>query len=162
MPYSLKLHDSAWIRMHRIWSGMKQRCHNPKHCKYFNYGGRGITVCERWKGSFKDFLADMGMPPSARYSIERRDSDLGYSPDNCYWATTVEQNRHKRTNRQVTCGGVTRLLVEWCETLDIDYVTVRARLCSGWTPERALYTPGRKYRGTNIRSANYYAIPTQG
>lgn len=81
---------------YRAWDGMKQRCLNPNAQRYEDYGGRGITVCERWL-TFANFLADMGEKPEPKshYSIERRDNDCGYGPDNCYWATDPEQQRNR-------------------------------------------------------------------
>ena len=79
------------------WAGMKGRCLNPKNHKYPSYGGRGITVCERWM-TFENFLDDMGNRPSLNYSIERKNNDGNYEPDNCIWATPKQQanNRRKR------------------------------------------------------------------
>ena len=74
---------------------MKSRCGNSNHVAFDRYGGRGITVCARWE-SFDNFFADMGPKPSSGHSIERRNNDLGYSPDNCYWATAQEQQRNTR------------------------------------------------------------------
>jgi hypothetical protein len=78
---------------YRVWRSMHQRCSNPKHIRYQRYGGRGITVCDRW-GSFENFLADMGPRPTG-LTLERKNNDQGYSPDNCKWATWSEQNRNK-------------------------------------------------------------------
>lgn len=80
---------------YNVWKAMKQRCQNPKAQSYKHYGGRGITVCERWQ-DYRLFIQDMGYRPSANYSIERRDNALGYTPDNCYWATFEEQTANKR------------------------------------------------------------------
>lgn len=79
-----------------VWAEMIQRCTNPKHRRYADYGGRGISVCERWRRSFNTFFTDMGERPRG-LTLERRDNDRGYEPGNCYWATPTEQNLNKRT-----------------------------------------------------------------
>ena len=82
-----------------IWSGIKQRCYNAKGTAFYNYGGRGIRVCDRWKDSFENFLADIGPRPSPEHSVDRRDNDGDYTPENCFWATLAEQARNKRATK---------------------------------------------------------------
>lgn len=83
---------------YRIWAGMWQRCSNPDNDRYVDYGGRGITVCDRWQ-SFDLFYLDMGHRPSSEYSIDRIDNERGYAPSNCKWSTRSEQQNNKRPPR---------------------------------------------------------------
>lgn len=78
---------------------MKGRCNRPSHKQFADYGGRGITVCERWQNDFAAFVADMGEKPSRLHSIDRRDNNAGYHPANCRWATKLEQTRNRRCSK---------------------------------------------------------------
>ena len=86
------------------WQAMKTRCGNSNHVAFDRYGGRGIQVCERWE-IFENFFSDMGRKPGPEYSIERRNNDLGYSPDNCRWATPMEQQRNTGRAKLFECDG---------------------------------------------------------
>lgn len=126
------------------WAQMWARCTNEKLRNWKDYGGRGITVCARWR-DFATFLADMGPKPSHRHSLDRIDNHLGYSNDNCRWATTKTQSRNRRSNLVLELHGRAQCLVDWCEELNIDYLTAHNRLSKlGWTIERALGTPTKK------------------
>lgn len=92
-------------KLYSAWFGMNQRCFNKKNKQYANYGGRGIRVVERW-WIFENFVADMGEPPSHVYSLDRKDNNGNYKPDNCRWATQTEQNLNKRLSRTNTSGAV--------------------------------------------------------
>lgn len=91
-------------KLYYIWSDMRARCTRETHHSFVNYGGRGITVCDRWDNSFDLFLKDMGARPTTKHTLDRINNDLGYSPDNCRWATRKEQNLNKRIYKNNKTG----------------------------------------------------------
>jgi hypothetical protein len=94
-PDCARTHGRRYCPEYNTWAGMHSRCENPKEAGYKNYGGRGITVCERWR-SFENFYADVGDRPSPKHSIDRINNDGNYEPGNVRWATRTEQNRNRR------------------------------------------------------------------
>lgn len=129
-------HGKSYTPTYKSWANMIQRCTNPKNRKYHHYGGRGITVCDRWK-KFESFLADMGESP-AGYTIERNDNDGNYEPSNCRWATWAEQVRNKSNNHWIEFRGQKRLLRDWAADIGISHMALLSRLRKGWSLERAL------------------------
>jgi hypothetical protein len=88
------------LKVQRCWWDIKQRCYNPKHVSWKYYGGRGITVCDRWLNDVRAFVKDMGIPSTDDLSIDRINVDGNYEPSNCRWATSVEQANNKRNSRK--------------------------------------------------------------
>jgi hypothetical protein len=130
---------------YKSYTDMLTRCRNPNHVAWADYGGRGITVCDRWQNSFTFFLEDMGERPSKDYSIDRIDCNSGYTPENCRWADRKTQSRNKRSSRMIEFNGKTQSLTEWAEELRINVKTLTARLDAyGWTVDQALTGGVRK------------------
>ena len=132
---------------YKIWTSMKSRCLNQNDKAYKYYGERGITVCERWRHSFENFIADMGVRSSGNLSIERIDNDKGYSPDNCVWANKTVQSRNHRRNFQITFNGETLCVTDWAVRLGMEPQTLSNRIQRyGWSIEKAFSTPVGKRR----------------
>lgn len=123
------------------WSNMIQRCTNPKHPSYRNYGARGISVCKSWL-TFLNFLREMGMRPSSKHTLERKNNGLGYNKQNCEWTTRKQQARNKRDNRLVTFSGKTQCVMDWAIQVGVAWNTMAKRLRK-WDLEKALTTPVR-------------------
>lgn len=133
-----KKHGMSQTGMYMAWNAMIERCCNPNCEAFKHYGGRGISVCERWR-DFRNFLADMGERP-AGMTIERENNDGNYEPGNCRWATMKEQGRNKRTTRILTHNGRTMPLMDWAEELGVSCATIHNRI-QRWGLEAALSTP---------------------
>lgn len=143
-PHAYRFRD---MPEHRVWHGMRERCRDPNHSNWANYGGLGIKVCTRWDVSFEAFLSDMGPQPSSKHSIDRFPNPRGnYEPGNCRWATADQQARNKRTSVYVEHGGRRVLLVDVAAKAGLGYSLLAGRLKMGWPLERALSAPVRPRR----------------
>lgn len=137
-------HGLTNTRTYRIWKGMRSRCLNKNYHSYQDYGARGITICAQWN-DYQNFLTDMGIAPNGM-SIERKNNEGHYSPDNCIWATPRQQARNTRRNIVIEFRGERKTLIEWAENCDIKYATLKQRYKAGWNIESIFTTPARKVR----------------
>jgi hypothetical protein len=137
-------HGKSKTAEYRIWSGIITRCEDAASHAYSSYGGRGITMCDRWRMGFESFLADMGPRPSSRHSVERLDNDGPYSPENCRWATPLDQGRNKRNNRLIAVRGVSKTISEWADVSGLSGSAIKQRLDLGWLPEDAVTMPAKE------------------
>jgi len=125
---------------HGVWRSMKSRCSNPNDKGYPYYGGRGITVCERWM-TFENFINDMGYRPSDKHSIDRIDNNAGYSPENCRWTTRLQQSAN-RSNAIMVDGMCLR---EYCDKLGVSYKMVHLRITRyGYSLQDAVSKPPKR------------------
>lgn len=132
----MKTHGHSHTPTYNTWLRIISRCTKPSHHNYKYYGGRGITVCERWL-KFENFYADMGERPKGK-TVERVDNNKGYSPDNCRWATMKEQSNNRRSNKPITFNGETLTRSQWAERLGIHVSTMYLRCRRGLSIERIL------------------------
>lgn len=115
---------------YKVYTAMKQRCVNPKNASFANYGGRGITVCDRWLASFENFIEDMGRRPVGG-TLERINNDAGYSPENCRWASRRAQSINRRVAVVVDMNGTMMPLADAAITLALNYSTAYYRIRHG-------------------------------
>lgn len=132
---------------YQSWINMRARCTDVKNNKYPIYGGRGITVCERWN-KFENFMLDMGRKSDPKFTIERDDVNGNYEPKNCRWISRKDQGRNMRNSVFVTYQGKRILLIDLVEQLGLSRMLVYTRLKLGWTLAQAIALPlsnrGRK------------------
>ena len=122
------------------WASMKMRCRNPQYGSYPQYGAKGIDYCDRWE-TFKNFLEDMGVRPPGT-SLDRIDGTKGYTPENCRWATTKEQNENRRSSVWIEYQGNRMLMINFARMLGMRVDTVWYRLHKRkMTPEQIATTP---------------------
>lgn len=136
------MHGHGNTPEYHIWYGMLERCNNPEHIQFKNYGGRGILVCGEWSDDVAVFVRDMGPRPSPRHSVDRINNDGNYEPGNCRWATPKQQAKNKRLPKRadaVTYMGRTMSITQWALTVGLKPGTLHARLNrGGWSLEDAM------------------------
>lgn len=137
---------AKWVKSSTAmsWRAMNNRCNNPNAADYPRYGGRGITVCPEWQ-DFQQFLADMGERPEGM-TLDRKDNDGNYAPDNCRWADTLTQNNNRSNCHLITYNKQTLTIAEWSRKTMLTREIIAIRLRRGWSIERTLTTPARSYR----------------
>lgn len=136
---SQRKHGLWHHKLRGTWRSMKERCYNSNHDAYARYGGRGIYVCKRWF-DFALFVADN--EPLARHglTLDRRDNDGPYSPDNCHWVPQKQQARNRHNNQWIEYDGRRLIAKDWSEVVGLKECTIKARLRAGWSVERTLTT----------------------
>lgn len=166
-------HGMTYTRIYNIWSQIIGRCNNPNLRDYKYYGGRGITMCQEWRNSFETFR-DWALANGYKenLTIDRKDNDGNYTPDNCRWATMKEQSMNKRTRntktdygnnndpcinnncrKRFTYGGKTQSLLGWANEFKLKRSTLAQRIyCLKWSFEKAILTPVQAYRKYMQRS----------
>lgn len=133
--YINRKHGHTGERIHRIWCSMRQRCYNPQSQGFINYGGRGIGICDEWKDSFQAFY-DWAMTNgyADNLTIDRKDVNDNYSPENCRWVDMKTQQNNRNNNRMVLYCGFEYTASELAEFLGVPYATLLWRMNNGWEP----------------------------
>jgi hypothetical protein len=152
-----KRHGMWGAPEYRIWRSMLNRCALQSDPAYPDYGGRGISVCAHWQLAFMNFYADIGARPSPKHSIDRIDVEGHYSCGhcaqcieqgrnaNCQWATRTQQANNTRRNHFLEFQGERLTIAQWSGKTEINARTLHERIATGWSVERALTTPVKKY-----------------
>lgn len=147
-------HGKCTTPEYESWKSMLARCHNPNAHAYQHYGGRGITVCRRWRASFLSFYEDMGPRPHG-HSIDRIDNNKGYSKKNCKWSTQKQQTRNMRRNRVIAYKGKSQPLLAWAEETGISYQVLQNRLKKTQSLDEVFLPTGSWYKfRTNPHSSD--------
>ena len=126
------------------WKNIIQRCTNPHHKAYENYGGRGIKICDEWKNDFLAFYNHIGKRPTPKHEVDRIDNEVGYVPENVRWATRKEQSNNRRSNRLITYKEKTMTISQWADEIGIDRKSIQNRIRAGWSVDKTLTEPLHK------------------
>ncbi len=134
-----KTHGQWQTRAFSAWVAARKRCFNPRYQSFKDYGARGITMCERWRNDFSEFLRDMGPCPDG-LTLERINNNGNYEPGNCEWASYTDQGRNRRNTIRITHEGRTLTLMEWSEITGVSPSLIRQR----YYKKLPLFVPSRK------------------
>lgn len=144
----LTTHGRSKTKIYSAWRDMKNRCERPKGQAWKNYGGRGITVCERWSTSFENFFNDMGDLPFVGAQLDRIDNTKGYYKENCRWATRSEQVRNTRVTPMMAFQGDVLAAATVAEKMGVNVGTFNSRRSRGWSDDRIISQPIRQKKGS--------------
>ena len=148
-------------RIRFIYNNMKERCYNKNNKGYKNYGARGITICDEWlnkENGFENFYTwAMENGYKDDLSIERKDVNGHYEPDNCKWADVIEQMNNRTNTIKLEYNGITKTLTQWAREYQIPIITLRSRIYRGWQIERALKEkPHKNFKGKHNKQHYKY------
>lgn len=140
-------HGMTKTRLYRIWRGMLTRCYNTHRNDFTYYGGKGITVCDDWKNSFPLFYEwAIKNGYSETVTLDRKDVNGNYCPENCRWLSRKKQSENRSNNRLITAFGETHTISQWSEITGLKFTTIKGRIDRlGWETEKALSTKSRNY-----------------
>lgn len=130
------IHNAGSTRLYTIWENMRQRCYNPNTPKFYNYGGRGIIICEEWKNyiNFAEWANANGY--ADKLTLDRKDNNQNYTPDNCQWITNLQQQANKRNSVYLTYLGEKLIVSEWARRFNINKLTIAYRMKTGKSMEQ--------------------------
>lgn len=151
---TVRKHQDSKSSEYRTWDAMKRRCYNPSTKHFEHYGGRGIKVCDRWRGSYSNFLADMGRRPSPKHSLDRIDNDGDYELSNCRWTLQTIQIRNRSIAVTFEWQGRMYSQMELSEISGVPFGTLRSRILRGWSLERAMTQPVQFWSKTQAARAS--------
>jgi hypothetical protein len=137
MYFEKKWINPASTYTYQSWVAMITRCCNKKSTHYYNYGGRGISICDRWKNNYDNFFEDMRERPD-KTTLDRIDNKGNYEPTNCRWATYTQQNNNSRRNRILNYNGESLTLAQWAAKTGVSAAKIRERLTRNVSMEKAL------------------------
>lgn len=146
-PINIK-HNKSNTKLYKVFSGMKNRCYNKNRDDYPNYGGRGIIVCKEWLDDFIIFYNWALNDWKEGLTIERKDVNGNYCPENCCWIPANEQSKNQTKNHKITAFGETKNLIDWERDTrcSVKGITIIRRIKYGLMPEEAITTPYRKVK----------------